>query len=184
MTNKSTFVKSAVITIILSIIASVIYDVLKSEPVFSSVLVGFSFLFKSLITFLSFKIPIWSFLVALLGFSSIILVWKYFSLEKIPTPPDFVKEYTEDEFHNWLWKWDWAWDFESHTWQINNLTPYCSDCEVRLVDRSNPLSNMAECPNCRSRYSSNRGNFETYDSITNLILGKIEKEEFKTSRAT
>lgn len=160
-------------TILLSIIASFIYDFIKSEPILTSFYSAILFIVNEVLHFLSLQVTVWWILVFLmLLFLTSRLVDKL-TTETVPEPPEFTN-YTEDRFHQWLWKWTWEWDFNSKKWFVDNLTPFCADCNVRLVDRSNYLRSISHCPSCNQRFESTYNNYEYKDEIINLIHGKIE----------
>ena len=160
-------------TIFLSVIASFVYDFIKSEPILTSLYSVILFIVNGVLHFLSLQITVWWILVFLTVLFLASRIVDKLTTEVVPEPPEFTN-YTEDRFHQWLWKWTWKWNSQSKKWFVDNLTPYCTDCNVRLVDRSNYLSSMAHCPNCNQRFESAHNNFEYREEIINLIHGKIE----------
>ena len=181
------FLSYAVITIVLGVIASIIgtfiYDYFQSEPLFSSLPTLYTFLVNGLVNILTFKFSFWHLLVFLFLAVSISTGVKYFSKVEIPEAPEYAN-YTEEQFHEWTWRWNWEWNPQAEVWEVTNLTPYCSDCNVRLVDRSNNLRSNAECPSCNERFSSAHHNFEHIDSILSLIYSRIENNNFETQEAS
>tara|TARA_R110002050_G_C8944347_1_gene512838 strand:+ start:69 stop:599 length:531 start_codon:yes stop_codon:yes gene_type:complete len=166
-----------IIGIIGSIIASFIYDSIKDQPLLSTLETALLFLKNFIVLILSIKVSLWKILGIAVLLISAIKGYHFFQSRKTPKPPDYTS-YVEDQFHSWVWKWDWKYDFQTESWVVTNLVPYCDDCLVRLIDRSNYLRANAECPNCKNRYSSAYDNYEYNDSILNLIYGKIENNEY------
>jgi len=75
---------------------------------------------------LAFEVPIWAILPMLL-----LLVAVYLLLKKRPP------SYTEDDFGK-LHLWRWGWEKQEGKWEIINLAPYCSKCDMPKIGSCAP----------------------------------------------
>lgn len=89
----------------------------------------YSVVLSFIVDFLTFKIPIWLFLICL----SIIFIIGKLKTKKQFNPPDFTG-YTEDTFEDTLYKWEYSYDKKSKKYEISKIKPYCSDCRFPIVN--------------------------------------------------
>lgn len=93
--------------LILSIIISVINDLVKKEQVFSTIGTILSMIFNKLLTFLNYRIKIWWLLIGIIVFIILFILFVMYldHTQTTPNKPEFL-EYTQDILLGYKWKWN------------------------------------------------------------------------------
>lgn len=161
--------------ILLGLVTSFIYDLVKDVPFLSTI----SFIFKSIWSFLyqtlTYELKI---LWVVLAIGVYYITKKNYRLYKksiIPELPRKYELYKSDSFTNWDWKWDWEWDRNNKKWIISSLWPYCRKCKIKLLDKSTIIEFAMECPKCRQRFDSRQRETDDIDGVKTIIYDNIDR---------
>jgi hypothetical protein len=159
----------AIIAAVIGAITTGIVDFVKKLPVLSTLKTVISFLYHSLLSFLTFGISVWVII------SAIIILWLIKKLFKPKFEPPSYLDYKEDRLKAWLWKWDWNIDRYNKI-TVSNLRPYCPNCNTKLMYQDDWRASRANCPRCNLSFSNYNG-FENIAEIESLIIDNIEKKQ-------
>lgn len=165
-------------TAIFSFILTMIYDYLKSKPVFSTIMGILLNFCNGIISFLNFNIKVWWLLIVISAIIAIIYLVIILKKEEA-LKPDFYN-YEEDKFRILRWSWDWKFNYSKKMWFISDLTAHCPNCDTPLIEYKNIYEQGFECPRCD--YKTRDFQCEEPYKIERIILDNIEKERRKSSK--
>ncbi|MDT0293971.1 hypothetical protein ACFQ3R_11320 [Mesonia ostreae] len=170
--NKKWF-NGAIGTIILSLIAAIIYDYIKEQPILSTITTISNNIWRFIKNLFSVEIQLWLIISLLLLYK--IIKWFYIKVQKskIPELPENLKNYKADDFKNWKWKWDWKWDSNKAKWKIINLWPFCKKCDIELLDKSNFIQSAMKCPKCEQYFQESK--IDDSKGVESMIYDNIQK---------
>ena len=105
-------------------------------------------------------LPVWALIITILSIPIILLLIVLLTPKKKDEGPS-PREYKKDTFDGIVWRWKYEWDSFDKRMEIEELVPFCPqcDCQLRIVG-----SNNFSCPNC---------GFENYDFNKSEIDLKI-----------
>ena len=92
----------------------------------------------------SISIPLWLFILILLVSVVFIVLILLSLLGGKETSPNFLN-YIEDRLFGIVWRWKWEYNRFSKKCSIEDLFPFCPNCDCQLL---HPYENEFECPNC------------------------------------
>lgn len=153
--------------ILLSMIASFLYDFWKDEPVLSTLNTIFKWVWENV---LNANLKIWVIIIMLFF---IYTIRKLISaiLKKEEKTISFL-DYTTDFIKGTQWKWKWANNmFEGPV--IVELTVICEKCQTSMERNSD--SHFARCPRCDHRQKYYQDTFD----IKAIILDNVERGLYK-----
>ena len=176
---KTKWLKGTAGTIILGLITSFVYDFIKEKPILSTIASIFKSIWDFLYQILDAELKIWWIILLVIGIKLFQKLSKEYYKSKIPSLPENLKNYVNDNFSNWLWKWEWNWHGDSKKWIITSLRPYCKKCDIELLNKSNVFDYAMECPKCRTRFESTRRETDDYDGVKAVIYDNVRKKNLK-----
>lgn len=158
-------------TVLLTIVSDNIAERTKELPLINYLLFPFRWLYGVGARFLTLNIKMWVLTLIVVALYFMRRLFKHLALAN-SSLPSFVS-YTSDCFHIWTWKW--SWQKGNDGWMIQNLTPYCSKCDVELG--INNFANTARCPACRTEYGyyASSPDFELASDTEKLVRAKATK---------
>ena len=162
---------TAIGTITLTIVSDNIAERTKELPILNWLLFPFRWLYNVAARFLNINVKMWSLILIAGGIYLLVRLSKRLATTNAPAPA-FIN-YTSDKFHLWTWKWRWAKSEEG--WGVDNLAPYCSNCDVELG--INLFARTARCPACKTQYGfyGTSEDFENASDAEKLIRAKANK---------
>ena len=157
--------------LILSVILSIINDLIKDEQVFSTI----SDIFSMFICFLNYKVKVWWLLLGLAIMICLsVLFLKYIGhTVKTPDKPKFL-EYTQDTILGYMWRWNWQKNIYGQ-YDIENLCPVCSRCNTPLVESFSGYREKYKCLRCEMVYSKELPEFA---HVKMLISDNVRRKYF------
>jgi len=173
--SKSPWVISILSALIFTPVGSYIYDHTKNTPIITPLLKCFSFVWNSIFNFL---IPVW---IIIAG--TVVIYFLILYIKKVN--PDVKNTIKEKQIPLWinykkgiLKRWTWAWDYElnyiSEKYEITNLLPYCTRCDIKTL---HDFSGLYRCPKC-SDYFNLSSSSEFPSDIEALIIDNIQKGKY------
>jgi len=157
----------------LSLIPTIIYDLVKSQPFLSTVWSIIKFILNKIIFLLNCNVKTWWVLLFLLVVISALYIINRLNNEEI-IHPDFCS-YRNDKFQ-YTWSWEWIFDKKTKKWKICNLKAHCPKCDTPMIDYTNLIDPSFNCPRCN--YISSRGTYEYSGKITLVIIDNIKKTNY------
>ena len=135
---------AAIGAITITVISDNISEKTKNIPVLNFVVGAFKWVYVNVARVLNSQIKLW--IVLMFGVAVYIISRLLRNLKKgEPNLPAFYN-YRSDRFKNWTWKW--RWENFGRGWEVTDLAPYCSDCEVELSIGGSLFQITARCPSC------------------------------------
>jgi hypothetical protein len=162
-------------SITLSIISSAIYDFIKSKPFLSSLFSFFKFIWNFTIRILESEIKLWWIILIIILYKIIGLFIRKYKKDKVPETAKY-SDYKRERFKNWIWKWDWKWNGER--WRISNLYPYCPNCDIELLNKSDILHQKIVCPRCNAQFTDYDHNIDDTEGVKAMIYDNVKKENY------
>lgn len=161
--------------LILSIIISVINDLVKKEQVFSTIGTILSMIFNKLLTFLNYRIKVWWLLIGIIVFIILFILFVMYldHTQTTPNKPEFL-EYTQDILLGYKWKWNWQKDIYGK-YCVENLCPICLQCDTPLVDNTYGYGGKYKCLRCGEEYSKPLPDFE---HVKMMISDNVRRKYF------
>lgn len=149
-------------------------------PIIASVIGAAIFAFiiatnwEKVLILLTRKIVAWHLLIMItVSFAILYAIERYKrTKQKQPKPPQFT-EYTKDKFGDILYKWKWYRIRNTGKWNIEDLSPYCEDCNCRII-YSVGTNSRYHCPNCQTNFHVSKSN----EGISALIESRLESKYF------
>lgn len=173
-------------TTLLGFILSVIYDISKKYPVFSTIRSFFGLICNAVVSFfsISFTVKVWWLLAAVLVLVLLRVVLKKTS-EKKPQKThssDFLL-YTKDTIQGWNWEWTYRLNGMGQ-YTIDDLYPICQQCGTPLV-KGKTYSETCVCPRCNLSYKKQLPDLEDVhllisDNIKRGLYSKPEDGQSET----
>lgn len=131
---------------------------------------------KAISAFLTFSIPIWIILTAIVA---LILIAKFISWLPKAEEIDSPMHYTRDRIKDWVFQWS----YSANNKDIIYLNPICEQCNCLLSRSTSSVyvtpSDYLYCPKCESRFSSLLS--QDVENIRKIIMSKITTGEYKES---
>lgn len=157
-------------SIICSIIAAGIYDLIKSYPLMTTIKDIFIWLWQNVI---NANVKVWSVFLLFVLIYTLSRIIK--SLNKNTNSQPKYFKYTTDQFDGVKWKWDYAFNYQSGKYNIDNLIPLCPQCETRMHYQYGLLNSWeATCPRCRNHIAR----MKDRQDIVALIIDNIDREQY------
>ena len=150
--------------LVLPILASLIYDLIKSKTLFTTIWSILKWIFSLIVKVLTFKISLWIILVCILIFIVVIIVIAHFPTKN--NEPEFIK-YTEDVIRGVTWTWSWELGVD-HKWHIQNLKVKCSKCNATMIEYQDYVF---ACPMCK--YDTFGKKFDKPFEIESIIIDRV-----------
>lgn len=164
-------------TIFLGVIASGIYDKVKSIPL-SSTLKNIVHWVWNIVQWiwnsvLCAEFKVWQILIGLTLILLVLLIYTKISQKK--SQPKFL-EYVSDKFDFYQWIWKWSFNKENNNWGTRDITPLCPQCETPMHYEIDYYENdlyKAKCPRCD--FTSK---LKPRKDIDALIIDNCRRENF------
>jgi hypothetical protein len=158
-------------SIICSVIAAGIYDLIKSYPLMTTIKDILIWIWENVI---NADIKLW---IVMLLFLLIYFVNKTIrSLKKNSIVQPEYLGYKTDKFDGVYWKWDYSYNHESGNYTIINLSSLCPKCSTRMNYKYGLMNSWeATCPRCQNYIARMKDSRD----VTTLIIDNIEREQFK-----
>ena len=148
-------------TIVATVVATLITDVVKGDVVFSSLCK----LLKRMLCLLQERIPVWVSL-SVIVFACFIFLMLRIVRDKIkPVPPAYTK-YRRYNYNGYIWEWDWI--ERDGKWLVEDIHPCCPYDGTRIASDYS-------CPKCGKIYHNIQGSPE---KIAILIHERIKRGDF------
>jgi len=177
--SSSKWITSIGGTILLGLATSFIYDWIKEKPILTTVSSIFTSIWKFLIQILRAELKVWWVVLALTLYLVGKKIMSDYRRSITPELPEKYKSYVRESFTNWNWKWVWKWDGNRKEWDIKNLWPYCKKCDIELLNKSDLLYHVWQCPRCCKSYEYNNRETDDYDSVKAVIKNNIARNRDK-----
>ena len=158
--------------ILLPVIASAIWDYAKEKPLLTTLMSWASLMYNILLVVLTFEVKVWQILVCIIGILCVLLLNA--KLKSNTNKYKFLS-YQSDTLKQWKWTWHIKMDYNRNLYDIRELYPNCSDCDMAMIDYSSYNAEGYICPKCEQKYINGRGYFEDKTFITAMISDKIKK---------
>lgn len=173
--SDKNWIKGAIWTVILGVIAAAIYDLIKDQPIFSSIIQIARNIYFIIKNVLLLDLKLWIVIVVISIYKILKWVLSSYRKNRIPDLPKNRRSYQRDEFDNWTWKWKWKWDSNKNEWIIDNLWPYCKKCDIKLLNKSNIIDKKMKCPKCNQIFRDDNSELDDYKAVESIVYDNIEK---------
>ncbi|MGB4658921.1 MAG: hypothetical protein WBI07_07070 [Mobilitalea sp.] len=163
----------SIVTMIISFLLTVIYDLIKGKEIFSTIGRFFLAVWKVVIAFLFFDIKVWWIIV---GIAFIVLMLYLVSrrLDKKNTQkPDFTS-YKMDRFNKWKWSWSWKYINYSKQWEISDLIAHCPKCNTPM--QHDVYEEYFKCPRCK--FQPPYDDFEKSYEVSAVIIDNVNQQKY------
>jgi hypothetical protein len=147
------------------------YDRTKEVPVLKYVTGFLNWIYEATLNVMNYPLKVWIVLLSLLVIMGILALYSKMQGNSY-TPPEFT-QYKEDVFKKWRWRWDWK--LGQNGWKIVNLTAYCPNDDVQLVNQSSVLERRFYCPKCETIYHDYYQPVENAVDAEVLIIAEVKK---------
>lgn len=157
-----------------SLFLTILYDLVKSKPILSSIGQIISWVIKVIVSILTFDIKVYWILIFLIV---IVLVLFLFVTNSKPenSKPVFIN-YKTEKFKKLRWSWSWKYNTKQNAWNVSDLTAHCPKCDTTMLDSDSGIYGLRyECPRCN--YVISGGDYEFKDRIETLILDNLRRQE-------
>lgn len=159
-----------------AIIASFVYDKVKSYPLLTTVLKIFQWCIKAILSVLQFEIPVWAIILFAILAILILRIIVWFKSKTSPLP-DWIS-YRSDRFKNWKWVWEYQLS-DKGKYEVTKLLPLCPNCQKKMMFYSDILENSYTCPLCERRYGTRSNTYyEDRSQILQLIIDNVENQAY------
>jgi len=181
---QNPFVLTVISTLILTPIGSWIYDHTKNVPILTNwVLKPLHTVWDLIKAVVTYQVPVWGIFAVIIGL--ILLLWlidKIFYSKPVETithqrnnAPEFLN-YKQGILKSWKWSWSYNINSSAKTFEIVNLIPMCTKCDLKMLEDS--FGDVWVCPNCNHQKSSYINPEEQPVKIAALIQDRIEKKNY------
>lgn len=170
------FIKSAwgveIIITLFGFILTVIYDLVKSKPILSTIWNIIKAIWSFIITFLNLELKLWWILLGIIVLILILFVivkiddMKNAGISNVP-----FLNYKNDTIQGWNWSWRWEKQYDGK-YHIVDLCPLCPKCKTPMRDG---FYDYLECPRCRH---NTREYMPDLCDIETVILDNINRGLF------
>jgi hypothetical protein len=139
-----------IVSPIVTFALTVIYDLIKSKPILSTIGSVIIAVWKFIVLFLNFQLKVWWVLLGVVLIIAVLyVIAKTIEARSSDTEkPEFLN-YTADNINEWKLEWSWKQNSNGE-YALENLHPICPNCATPLV-QVNPVS--LKCPRSRCNYS-------------------------------
>lgn len=127
-------------------IIPIVYDIIKNNPILSSLSSILKIIYNCIISVLNFEIRLWWLLVA-----TIIIYGIYYFIKKLMSEKEILPKYytyREDIFSGWKWTWKWEINESKDKYRITNLNLHCSKCQTPMILKNGYATISYNCPRC------------------------------------
>jgi hypothetical protein len=161
--------------LVLSPIGSGVYDNTKKIPIITPILGAFKFVWNVV---LDFNVPLY--LVLIIATIAVFFTRNHFIFKEksreIEVPNAPFLSYTEGVLKVWKWKWTYRFDNFENKYRIEDLTPICEVCDIKMLNYG--YYNSYRCPKCNKYYATAYQSWENKTDIEALIIDNIEKGNY------
>ncbi len=175
MTKKE--IKVAVVTTVISVSGTAIYDFIKEKPVFSSLWNSVKWIWT---TVFEFELKLWYFLLGLVIFVTIKRTIKSKKIDTVIIPSEEMIDwlmYKEDTIDSIKWKWDWIKNPVDGNWNAKNIQPICNKCQTKMhLSKGVWYDLNSECPRCDNQYRNLKG----IEKIESIIIDNVQRGFYKS----
>lgn len=163
---------AGIATTVLAFILSVIYDLLKNEPVLTLVSQILQNVLNFILFILNFQLSVWLILLVVAAIIFVIYILYKIDERKEPPLPPFI-DYTSDTLMDIKWRWRWE-RMSDGKYDITNLQPMCRYCDSPLYEDYSKI----KCIRCKSlEYKP----IPEFDLVKSLICDNVDKRSYKKS---
>lgn len=154
--------------LVFPILASIIYDLIKSKTLFSTIWDVLKWIYSLIMTILTFKIPLWVILLIIIIIIVILII-----IAKLPIKeePEFIK-YTKDTIRGNTWTWSWDKNYAGE-WHVINLKVKCPKCQSTMIEYQDYIF---ACPMCK--FDTVGKEFDKPYEIKSIIIDKVKNNTY------
>lgn len=150
------FIKSAwgvgIGTTLLGFILTVIYDLVKSKPILSTIWNIIKAIWNFIIMVLNLELKLWWILLGIIVLILILLVIvKIDDVKNADASNVSFLNYKSDTIQGWKWEWSWKKNYNGQ-YEIDNLYPVCDSCGTMLASKHD-YQNTLYCVRCGKTYN-------------------------------
>ncbi|MDF2609308.1 MAG: hypothetical protein K0R92_782 [Lachnospiraceae bacterium] len=153
---KKFFSNGIVIGVLISVLSAFIVSAITALYKQVNILQGLKQVFQWIISFFSYKLPIYAFLFIIIGLLIVFGIIKIIKKPEKSNTPEWLN-YKKDYYKNWKFTWDYYLN-SNYQYAMKDLRPICKcGCELSLKDRvgNTCYSNgVLVCPKCNTTYPS------------------------------
>lgn len=175
---KKFFSNSIVIGVLISVISALIISAITALYKQINILQGIKQVFQWIISFFSHKLPIYVFLLIIIGLVIIINVIKRDKGAEKDNGKQWLN-YKKDYYKGWVFAWDYYLT-SNYQYAMKNLRPICNcGCELSLkgsVGNTFYTNGVLVCPKCNSTYPYLDG--EIMEDFKKIINYNIQSGEY------
>lgn len=165
----------AIVSGLLPFFCSIVYDLIKEKPFFSTIWIVLKWIGNLLLSFINLELKLWWIVVGIALIIFIIYITDKIGRSKA-FKPDFY-EYCEDKFNKWKWTWEWKFSESKNVWIASNLEAKCPQCETPMIERRTYHHIHFDCPRCNFSASDNECDYP--DKVERIIIDNIERKRKK-----
>lgn len=151
---KKFFSNSIVIGVLISVISALIISAITALYKQINILQGIKQVFQWIISFFSYKLPIYGFLLIIIGLIFIKKIIKRTKKTGESNEREWLN-YKKDYYKNWVFAWDYYLT-SNYQYAMKDLRPICNcGCELSLkgsVGNTFYTNGVLVCPKCNSTY--------------------------------
>lgn len=152
---------------------TIVYDIVKNKPVFSTIVFAMKWLYTFILSILNFNLKVWWVILGILGCIFILYIIYKFQEFNENNQPEFLR-YTKDTIQGWKWEWHWEKDYTGK-YAVENLHPICINCDSPLVNKNDYQGNLY-CVRCGRQRSPH--NMPDFKHIEAYIYDNVRKDLF------
>lgn len=162
----------ALVPVVFSTILTAIYDVIKENPILSTLWGWIKVIWNWMLAFFNIELKIWW---VLFGIASIIIVLflvAKFARKNETTLPEFAS-YKEDTFGGWKWSWEWQFKRYDGKWHIDNLRAHCPKCNTPMFHDDGDT--VFQCPRCDFE-TDYRSKHKRRNEVEAIIIDNLDRQ--------
>jgi hypothetical protein len=170
---------------------SVVADLFRKVPIFSTIRYVALWLADLLVTLLTYEVQVWLVVLIVFMFIAGLTVYAVVDAKKKSNTFSYLT-YTEDTIDGYRWTWEYTFDAAQNKHIIGNLRAFCPQCDSPIRHKSTFLDNYTACIRCDYKVTgnvygdNNRIELLVIDNITKRLRADISQtavaEEHGTSQ--
>lgn len=149
---SNTWVVGILCSIIATGIVSVVTSVHKEINIVQAVILVLKTLWCWVLAVLTFKVPMYAILIAIIGLIFGLKILASYSSSKQNNSPQWLK-YKKAPYKSWIFTWEYQIDIFSKTYEIEHLRPICQcGCALSCIGDLYYDNMRLSCPKCGQQY--------------------------------